>query len=648
MSPRSLSAPKERFRWWVIPCGVALIPINTLWIARTEALDYSGFPTCASLFYNVIYSLMALIVLNALIRRVVPRFALGRGELLVVYGMVATGSSLVGHDFMEMLVPTIPHIAFFATPENKWGTLIQPHLPTWLTINTVDDSIRNYEYGRSTLYTWENIRPWLVPIAGWSIFLAAVITCMLSINVLLRRQWVENERLAYPIVQIPLLITENGGVTPLFRNRLFWLGFAAAAGLDLLNGLAQFYPVLPSIHVKLNNIAPLFGNEYPWKAIDRLYLSFYPFVIGLSFFMPTNMAFSSWFFFLFRKAEQVGAAAFGYYREGDVWYPYVREQAYGAWLALFAASLWLGRGYLKEIWQAAITGKGQTEDGGVSYRGTLMALGLGLAVMIIFLMAAGMTPLIAIAYVILYLFLCGAITRMRAELGPPAHEVALVSTTHMLVMGLGTAALGPKQLTLFSMLWFQNRTYRGLLMPQQAESLKAASASGLRIRTMVMALAVAGAVGILASFWAHLHLAYGRPYHGVHPGAPGTGFANEHYNQLTSWLSSSVKPNPAGLLAIGVGAATALVLSRLTVAFHGFPFHPAGYALGMAFGLDYIWLPILISWALKVLILRYWGLKGYRMAIPLFVGLVLGEFAVGGSWSFVRGIIGVETYTFFY
>lgn len=60
------------------------------------------------------------------------------------------------------------------------------------------------------------------------------------------------------------------------------------------------------------------------------------------------------------------------------------------------------------------------------------------------------------------------------------------------------------------------------------------------------------------------------------------------------------------------------------------------------------WLPILISWALKVSILRYWGLKGYRAAIPLFVGLVLGEFAVGGSWSFVRGIIGVETYTFFY
>ncbi|MHB1002141.1 MAG: DUF6784 domain-containing protein [Armatimonadota bacterium] len=56
----------------------------------------------------------------------------------------------------------------------------------------------------------------------------------------------------------------------------------------------------------------------------------------------------------------------------------------------------------------------------------------------------------------------------------------------------------------------------------------------------------------------------------------------------------------------------------------------------------------MISWFLKVLILRYWGLRGYQKAIPFFVGLVLGEFAMGGLWSFIRGVLGVQTYTFFY
>ncbi|MCE5199001.1 hypothetical protein LLG39_08500, partial [bacterium] len=95
--------PKERFRWWVILLGVVLIPVNSLWIARSEAMDYSGFPTNASLFFNVIFCLMVLLLVNALVRRIWPGAGLCRRELMVLYGMLATGSSLVGHDTMQML-----------------------------------------------------------------------------------------------------------------------------------------------------------------------------------------------------------------------------------------------------------------------------------------------------------------------------------------------------------------------------------------------------------------------------------------------------------------------------------------------------------------------------------------------------------------
>lgn len=641
------SLPPERFRWWVIVIGAMLIPLNSMWISRTEALDYSGFPTCASLFYNVVFSLIMLMLLNMLIRRVAPRLAFGRRELLVVYAMVATGSSLVGHDFMEMLVPTIPHARYFATPENRWDSLFMPHLPSWLTINTLGEGVTGYELGHSTLYTWAHLKLWAVPIAAWSVFLLAVVASMLCINIIVRRQWTEHERLTYPVVQIPILITEGGGSNKLFRNPVFWIGFGLAAALDLWNGLGTLYPSIPIINVKINDLSPLFAGSYPWKALDRIWLTFYPWVIGLCYFMPTNMSFSSWFFFVFRKAMQVAAAALGY-QGSDIWYPYVREQAYGAWIALFVVTLWLGRGYLKEVWHAAVTGEGRTHDGGVSYRGTFIALGLAMLTMIVFLAAAGMTPIVALVYVFLYLLLCGAITRMRAELGPPAHEIALVSTTHMMVLGLGTAVLGPQNLTIFSLLWFQNRTYRGLLMPQQAESLKAAHDSGLKMRTMVTALAIAGVVGVISAFWAHLHISYGRLYHGGHPGAPGSGFAKEHYRTLERWLTTPLAPDFAGVAAIGVGAATALFLSRMNTLFAGFPFHPAGYALGMAWGLDYVWGPIMISWALKVIILKYWGLRGYRATIPFFVGLVIGEFVVGGMWSFLRGVLGIQAYTFFY
>lgn len=637
--------PKERFRWGVILLGVLLIPVNSLWIVRAEGLDYSGFPTCASLFYNVIFCLLVLLLANVLLRRFLPGVALCRRELIVLYAMIATGSSLAGHDTMQMVVPTIAHVRHFATPENRWNELIAPHLPTWLTIQTPGEALTTYEQGHSTLYTWDHVRIWLVPVAAWSTFLLCTIMSMLCINILLRRHWVEHERLEYPIVQIPLLITEGGGANRIFRDRIFWIGFGIAAGIDLWNGFSQFFPAIPMLNVKLTDLAPYFAGSPTWQHLGWFPVSFYPFVVGLAFFMPSNMAFSSWFFYLFRKLEQVAAASMGF--QGDVWFPYLKEQSYGALIALFVAVLWFSRGYLKEMWEGITQGTGMVEDGGLSYRKTMIVLGVGLFGMMAFLTAAGMSGWLAIIYVLLYMLFLGALTRIRAELGPPSHEFGWVGTSNMLVMALGTTLLGPQNLTVFSLLYFQNRMHRGVLMPQQAECLKAAHESGLKMRTMVVALAIAAVVGVVSAFWALTHLGYGRMYATHHPGAPGSAFSQDSFNILASWITTPVRANYAGVTALGIGAAVALILARLSVACYGFPFHPAGYAIGMSFGMDYIWMPVMISWLLKVVILRYWGRRGYKAAVPFFVGLVLGEFAVGGLWSFVRGVMGVQTYTFF-
>ncbi|MBI2298082.1 MAG: hypothetical protein HYU66_03875, partial [Armatimonadetes bacterium] len=48
----------------------------------------------------------------------------------------------------------------------------------------------------------------------------------------------------------------------------------------------------------------------------------------------------------------------------------------------------------------------------------------------------------------------------------------------------------------------------------------------------------------------------------------------------------------------------------------------------------------------KVSVLKAGGLKAYRKGIPLFVGLTLGEFVVGGAWSIVGTVTGWHTYRF--
>ena len=54
-----------------------------------------------------------------------------------------------------------------------------------------------------------------------------------------------------------------------------------------------------------------------------------------------------------------------------------------------------------------------------------------------------------------------------------------------------------------------------------------------------------------------------------------------------------------------------------------------------SFALMRLWLPLFTSFVLKSLILRFGGLKGYRQALPFFIGLIVGEFTAG----FIRTLL---------
>jgi hypothetical protein len=66
--------------------------------------------------------------------------------------------------------------------------------------------------------------------------------------------------------------------------------------------------------------------------------------------------------------------------------------------------------------------------------------------------------------------------------------------------------------------------------------------------------------------------------------------------------------------------------------------HPAGYAVSSTYGMRDYWSMFLLVWLIKRLLLKYGGLKLHRQVMPLFFGMILGEFAVGGFWA-ILGII---------
>ncbi len=50
----------------------------------------------------------------------------------------------------------------------------------------------------------------------------------------------------------------------------------------------------------------------------------------------------------------------------------------------------------------------------------------------------------------------------------------------------------------------------------------------------------------------------------------------------------------------------------------------------------------------KFVLLKWGGLKTYRRATPLFLGLILGKFIVGISWEAIGLKLGLDTYVFWF
>jgi hypothetical protein len=640
-------APASAVTWRSVLLGLLLIPPNAYWLVQMERVRYSAHPTTISLFFNVVFILLVVTVVNAGVARLSRRAALNRGELLVVYGMLAVASCLPAHDFLQVLVPMLNWPYRFATPSNNWENLFFSYLPSRIMVSDRDVNVGFYG-GNATLYSWPVLAAWAFPVFAWCAFITVMLFVMLCINTLIRKQWTDRERLTYPIIQLPFEITagaNEGRLAPLFKNRLFWIGFVAAGTVDVINGLNLYYPWIPPIFAPGRGQSfldlSLFVREKPWNAIGWTPISWYPFMVGMGMLMPLDFLFSSWFFYWFWKAMAIVTAAMAW--DQDPRFPYTNAQAFGAYMAFCLYTIWLSRGYLMQVWRRILGLPSELDDSTepMSYRAAALGIVAGFVALVFFSTAIGMAPGIAVLFFLIYFALALAITRMRAELGTPIHDLHFTGPDWIMAEGIGTRNLDPRTLTSFAMFFWFNRAYRGHPMPHELEAFKLADLSRSHQRPWFWALLLAAAFGALAGFWAMLHLMY--DYGAT---AKSGTFGPEAYNQLTSWLKSPKAGNDTAMKAVLVGGATAFFLQGMRVRFPWWPFHPLGYAVTSSWEINLVWMPLFIAWVLKLVLLRYTGLPGFRRSIPFFFGLMLGQFVIGSLWNIWGIAMELPTYQF--
>lgn len=603
--------------------GCLLIPLNCYWVAMAEIVYYTLHATVLSLFFNAIATLLFLSLCNSILRKL-GLFFFSRSELLTIYILLCIATSLCAHDMMQILMSLLGYPRWFATAENQWESKILPYLPEWLVIKDKDTLLGMY-VGGSNFSTY--IRDFLSPLLAWGTFALLLLFCFYCLNLLLKDHWIKNERLTFPIAQVPLELTSERGA--IFKSRLFWTAFAFSGGLDIWHGLHFLFPYLPDINTRWD-LGPYIRNP-PWNAMGWTPLCFYPFAVGLAYFIPLDLAFSSWFFYLFWKFQLIFRSALGMEPMPG---PYQSAQSSGAWIGIGSIALWGARKHIKSLIR-----NGQIKP--------LIGFFAGFISLVAFCRLAGMSVWVGAAFFAIYFVIAVAVARMRAELGPPTHDLYYAGPDWLLTTLFGTKVFGSQNLSVLSLLYWITRDYRNHPIAHQLEGMKIAEdVQGVNGRKVWLIFCLAGIVGFVSSYFVYLHIFYSWGV-GAKLQRFGVGLGAESFNRLDKWLSSPSGMDYPSARQFFFGLGLTLFLFVLRRFFPFLPFHPVGYATAGSWTMSWLWFSVFLGWFVKGIILKQGGLKAYRNALPFFLGLLIGEYTLGSLWSIIGIVFRKEVYGFF-
>jgi hypothetical protein len=226
----------------------------------------------------VIGMLVLLLGGQGLLRRMGARVGLKAHELFTITVMMLLASMIASRGLLEKLIPLLPIPNYDANAGNRWAELILPYIPRWaVPFDPAGDpkqwtTARFFEALRAgERVPWE---AWILPLVAWGAFVTLIFWCFLCLAVILRRQWVDNEKLSFPLVQLPLEMIRGGESEArgggFLRNRLTWIGFSIPALLFGFNGLHQWVPSVPEFPIDIDLNAML--TSPPWNGISYTHI----------------------------------------------------------------------------------------------------------------------------------------------------------------------------------------------------------------------------------------------------------------------------------------------------------------------------------------------------------------------------------------
>jgi len=596
------------------------------------ALDFSTAGAVFLLFLLVFFG-------NRALARSRPSWALTAGELITAYIMMICACAVSTMGLASQLLPIITAPFYYATPGNDWANLIQPHIRRSLAPQG-EEAIRTFYEGlpAGAHIPWG---AWLRPLAAWLPFLFALHVVMICMAVLLRKQWVERERLSFPLTQLPLAMvqTERSAARPFFRNPLMWIGFALPFAVGTVRALHHYLPFVP--YIELSSKVPVLRP--PSQII--FHLSFV--MTGFFYLVNLDVLFSLWFFSLAFQSASWTMNYLGHKWQEDMGIygaedPFFKHLGAGAFIALVAVGLWIARRELKTAFKRALSGSADAQDSReiLSYRAAFWCMIAGLLLMASWLNWSGIPWRMLAPFLAMALIFFVGLTRIVVETGL-AEAVAASIAPGAVVSWFGTWAFGPGGLTALGLSYVWCADIRTYVLASAAHGLKLADLAGDDKRGLFWAMLVGILVASGCAIWITMVLAY------KHGGLTlNTWFFIDGPQWAYRWVAQKIRdptlPSQGGRLVAAIGAVVVLVLMFLRSRYLWWPLHPIGFAVGSVWIMDWMWFPCMLTWLVKLLALRWGGSRVFLLLRPAFLGMILGQFMCAGLWLIVDGLTGMR------
>jgi len=626
-----------------VMAATVITPYSSLYLGGSQlGVDYLPI-TVFSLF-------LVLLGLNAGLRAL--GVGLGRADLFLAYVTMLVPAAVPTSGYMSRLLPTLVGQYYLATEQNIWAHYYWRFVPSWASPKDWEVIRTFYESAPDGAVPWG---AWLVPLATWFVPFAAVGMIILSLGMLLRRQWIERERLVFPLAQVPLaLVGEEARPSfnrSIVRNWVFWVALGVPFLINSLNGIHRYYPVVPHVVAMdpyLQRSIGSFLDDQKWRLLYKdLYFEVHFALVGVAMLMRQEVSLSFWSFqalfgallFVF-EVVGIGQGQFVYTpRETFGYITFVRYARFGAVLVVVGLTLWGLRRTLRRAWHLTWHPFDRTEhDEDRVLRWPFWLFGAGVALYLVWALKFGFALASAVGTLVIGIVVFIVVARVISDGGLIWCSISIDSVVVWPTL-VGTASLSPQTITALAYTSYIPFSARANVLPSVMDGLKLGHSSGIRPRHVFIAIALALPVAFLVSLAVVLKMTY------VHGGnfMPMSVYQEGPdwlFNRATTFFTDRVGPSWPAITTTLAGVAIMGMLYRLHRRHLWWPIYPLGLVTANSAVMVHQWFSIFLGWFVRTIVTRTWGGLGYRSMLPAALGAIVGDLSAVFLWFIIDALTG--------